>query len=179
MAKSLQDQLLQAGVVDKNRATKIKKAKHKKAKQRARGSAEPDEIGLTVKQALAKKAERDRLLSRQRQAVLDETAIAAQVRQLIEKYRIDRRGGETPYSFVDDGTVKKIHVNGKQQAGLTAGQIAVVRLGSAYELIPAPVAAKLAERDAGAVVLLNEGNDEGPIDDDPYADYDIPDDLRW
>ena len=90
MAKSLQEQLLEAGALDKARATKIKKAKHKQGKQRARGSAPPDELKITAQQAQAEKIARDRELSRQRQAELDAKAIAAQVHQLIERNIIDR-----------------------------------------------------------------------------------------
>ncbi len=179
MAKSLRDQLLQAGVVDKNRATKIKKAKHKQAKQRARGASQPDEVAITAQQTQAKKTERDRALSRQRQTALEEKAIAAQVRQLIERNRLERRDGEIPYRFCDGGIVKKIQVSGEQQTGLAGGLLAIARLDSTYVLIPAPVAAKIAERDARAVLVLNTADDKGANDDDAYVDYQIPDDLTW
>jgi uncharacterized protein len=181
MAKSLTDQLLEAGAVDKDRAARIKKAKHKQDKQRARGSAEPDEIKITASRAQAKKTERDRALSRQRQAALEEKAVAAQVRQLIEKNSIDRRGAEIPYNFSDQGVVKKVHITGKQQAALAGGRIAIARMDESYVLIPAPVAAKIIERDPAAVLVMNtaDGGDRRFDGDDPYADYEIPDDLIW
>jgi uncharacterized protein YaiL (DUF2058 family) len=179
MAKSLQEQLLEAGAVDKARATKIKKAKHKKGKQRARGSAPPDELKITAQQAQAEKIARDRELSRQRQAELDTKAIAAQVHQLIERNIIDRDDGEIAYNFSDQGVVKKIHITQDQQTGLARGRIAVARFDGAYALIAAPVAAKITERDPAAVIVVNDRADSETDSDDPYADYQIPDDLTW
>jgi hypothetical protein len=42
-----------------------------------------------------------------------------------------------------------------------------------------PVAQKFAERDADPVVMLNHKADAIELEDDPYADYQIPDDLSW
>ena len=45
--------------------------------------------------------------------------------------------------------------------------------------MPAPVARKIAERDAAAVIELNDSNKSASAEDDPYADYQVPDDLIW
>ena len=78
---SLQDQLLKAGLVDKNKANKVKKEKQKKNKVKRRGGGETDD---QVKQAArleqAKKVERDRELNRQRLAEANQKAEQAQVR---------------------------------------------------------------------------------------------------
>ena len=57
MAKSLQQQLLEAGALDKNRALKLKKAKHKEGKQRARGATPEDEVKALAQKAQAEKIE--------------------------------------------------------------------------------------------------------------------------
>ena len=58
-----------------------------------------------------------------------------------------------------------------------------MRFAEAYELVPAPVAAKIAMRDAALVVVLNQAqaktNDQTADEEDPYANYQIPDDLMW
>jgi len=110
---------------------------------------------------------------------LDEKAIAAQVRQLIAKNIIEREGGDIAYNFSDRDVVKKFHVTQEQLTGLASGRIAVARYEGAYALIAAPVAAKIIERDPGAVVVMNTPT-QGDVDaDDPYSDYQIPDDLMW
>ena len=61
---SLQDQLLQAGLVDKKKAKKVGKEQRKEAKVRHKGQSQPDENKEQAKRALLEKADRDRLLRR-------------------------------------------------------------------------------------------------------------------
>jgi uncharacterized protein YaiL (DUF2058 family) len=179
VAKSLQEQLLTAGVVAKDRAQKLKKQKHKQDKQRARGAGEPDAVKRDAEHAQAEKAARDRTLSRERQALSEAKALAAQVRQLIEKNAIAREQGEIPYNFSDAGIVKKITVSPHQHAQIVAGRIAIARLDGSYLLIAAPVAAKIAERDPASVIVMNTSEEVATTEDSLYAEYQIPDDLTW
>ena len=61
---------------------------------------------------------------------------------------------------------------------LSRGQLAIVRLDQGYELVPAKVAEKISQRDPQCVVVLNEARTELD-EEDPYADFQIPDDLMW
>lgn len=176
---SLQDQLLQAGLVDQKKAREVKKEKRKQTRQQPKGKPKVDENKEQARRALAEKAERDRERNRQRQAQAEKKAIQAQVIQLIEMNRISRQGGDTPYQFADGKKIKKIHVTPTLQQQLVRGQLAIARLGESYELVPAAVAQKISQRSDHAIVLLNSSTDDGPAEDDPYADYQIPDDLMW
>ena len=177
---SLQDQLLKAGIVDSKTAKKIEKDKRKEAKSRPKGQVQPDETKALARQALAEKAERARELNRQQQAQSDKKAIQAQIIQLIKMNRINRDQGEIAYQFTDGKTIKKMYVTVRLQDELIRGRIAIARLGEAYELIPAPAAEKILQRDQHAIVALNRGAAKpGVEEDDPYADYQIPDDLMW
>jgi hypothetical protein len=69
-------------------------------------------------------------------------------------------------------------VNNLMRDKLSRGSLAVVRHGGSYEVIPREAALKIQERDAQRIVLLNTQT-EGPDADDPYAAYQIPDDLMW
>ncbi len=67
---------------------------------------------------------------------------------------------------------------------VTKGRLAVVLLDDAYELVPAPVADKIAQRDEASVSYradLDKSGADGKDEeeDDWYADYEIPDDLTW
>ena len=173
---SLQDQLLKAGVIDKNKANKIKKAKHKQLKQAPKGKVQEDEAKALAKQALAEKAARDREINRQRQAETEKKAVQAQIIQLIGNHKI-ARGGDIPFQFVDGKKVKKIYVSAAQQSQLERGLVAIVRFGEGYELVPNVVAGKIVQRDEAAIVFQSvRGEAE---EDDPYAGYEIPDDLMW
>ena len=178
---SLQDQLLKAGIVDKKKVKQAKHEKHKAVKQQPRGGAQVDEVKALAQQALAEKAARDREINLQREQEAQRRAIAAQIRQLIELNRISRRGGEVAYQFTDGRKIKKLYVTETLRDQLGRGLIAVVRLGEEYELIPAAVADKIRQRDAAAIVVhnLRGTTGQGPDEDDPYAAYQIPDDLMW
>ena len=74
--------------------------------------------------------------------------------------------------------VKKLYVSSKLHDELSRGLVAIARLAEQYILIPAQVAEKVMQRDAASIVLLNTKQQQ-PDEDDPYADYQIPDDLMW
>ena len=179
MSKSLQDQLLNAGLVDKKKAKAVQKEKRKQAKQQPKGQAKIDESKLRAQQVLQEKAERSRTLSQQQQAEADKKAIQAQIKQLIESNRIDRQNGEVAYQFVDDKKIKKLYVTELLQNQLGKGLIAIVKLNDSYELVPKVVAEKISQRDESTVLLLNDKSQDVVEEDDPYADYQIPDDLMW
>ncbi|WP_353406340.1 DUF2058 domain-containing protein [Pseudoteredinibacter isoporae] len=179
MSKSLQEQLMGAGLVDQKKAKAISKEKRKKAKQTPKGHQQEDEIKAAAKQKLAEKAERDRAMNQERQKAVEAKEIQAQIRQLIKQNAIARKDGEIAYSFTHEKKVKKLYVNETLQGQLARGQIAIVAEGERYELVPKPVADKIAQRDAARVVLQNERSTDLAEEDDPYADYQIPDDLMW
>ena len=176
---SLQDQLLKAGIVDSKKAKKIVKEKRKEARSQPKGHARVDETREQAQRSLAEKAERDRELNRELQAQNEQKAIQAQVIQLIRMNRIERTGGDIPFQFIDGKKIKKIHVTGQIQAELSRGRIAIARLEGRYELLPAAAARKIMQRDASAILLLNTGEPAVAGEDDPYAAYQIPDDLMW
>ena len=176
---SLQDQLLKAGLVDNKKANKIKKNRHKQTRQKQKNKIEAtDEVKLAAQQAQAEKVERDRLLNQQRKAEAERKAIAAQVRQLVEMNRQPRDEGDISYSFTDGTLVKRIAVNATQLKQLGNGRLCIIRLDEQYELIPTRVAEKIQQRDAHTPILSNQST-ETPDEDDPYADFQVPDDLMW
>ncbi|WP_299981177.1 DUF2058 domain-containing protein [uncultured Pseudoteredinibacter sp.] len=179
MAKSLQEQLMGAGLVDQKKAKAIGKEKRKKAKQTPKGHQQEDEIKAAAKQKLAEKAERDRAMNQERQKEVEAKEIQAQIKDLIKKNAIARKNGEIAYSFTHDKKIKKLYVDETLQAQLARGQIAIVAEGESYELVPKAVADKVAQRDAARVVVQNERSSEVADEEDPYADFQIPDDLMW
>jgi uncharacterized protein YaiL (DUF2058 family) len=171
---SLKNQLMKAGLAD---AKKARRTEHEKRVQSKDPQAQT--AHELAQQALAEKTDRDRELNRARDAELAQKALAAQIRQLIEAHRISRTGGDISYQFTDERKVKKLYVTSAQQEQLARGQIAIVRIGEGHELVPTIVAEKIKSRDSSAVVLLNSRTTTATTDDDPYAAYQIPDDLMW
>ena len=180
---SLQDQLLKAGLIDAKKAKQAKKEKRKETNV-ARRSAEPvvDEVKQQIELTRAEKAERDRELNRQRNEELQQKAVAAQIKQLIENHRQSKEAGhgDVEYNFTDGKLIKKIRVSAAVQQQIVRGQLAVVRLGEGYELVPRIVADKISLRDEKAVIVANtKASAVQEDEDDPYKDYVIPDDLMW
>ena len=177
MAGSLKDQLLKAGLADAKKARQADHAKRQQAKQVARGEAQ--DPAQAVRQAREAQAERDRALNAERQAQQRHKEIAAQIRQLIEAHRVDRRGAEQSFQFVDGKKIHKIYVSALMADQLARGMLAVVRLGDGFEVVPTAIADKVAEREAAAGAVRHERDAGQQAADDPYADYPIPDDLMW
>jgi len=181
---SLQEQLLKAGLVDEKKLARTRQEKNRRAnlerKKRGKNSAQP---GSSGQQAQSKKAQRDRELNRERQQEARRKERAAQAKQLIDTNRQDRSQGEHPYSFVYRNKVKKIYVTEAQKKQLADGQLAIATCvgndGRKFELVPRAVAEKIRERDEALVV--DPGGPAKPEQDenDPYADYRVPDDLTW
>ncbi|MCG7199960.1 DUF2058 domain-containing protein [Marinobacter pelagius] len=176
---SLQDQLLKAGLADEKKAKAIRSEKRKQRKQQPKGAVQVNEAEIRARKAREEKAERDRQLNLQRQKEAEKKAIQAQIRQLVETNRLDRSRGETSYQFVDGKKIKKILVDDTMVDQLSRGRLAVVRLDENYDVVPEKVARKIMERDEGAVVVLHDRKQDDQGEDDPYAGYEIPDDLMW
>ena len=180
LTNSLHEQLLKAGLVDEKQLNRAKKAKQRKEKeQRHQKQKPPTESARLAKQALAKEANRNRELNRIKQDEAQRKAVSAQIRQLIEANRIDSSEGEIAYNFNDGGKIRRVLVTEKLQGQLSQGRVAIVRLEDRYEMVPREVAEKIAQRDAGSLILLNENRRPEEDPDDPYAAFKIPDDLLW
>lgn len=175
---SLQDQLLKAGLADSKKAKQIQKEKRKQ-KKAPKGQKVVDETTLAAQKSMAEKAERDREMNRKLNEQAQQKAIEAQIRQLIDTNRIDRAGGETAHQFTHGKKIKKLYVTEPQHNQLSKGFIAIVEFGDTYELVPSAVAEKIAARNPELVIVKHDQSKQAIDEDDPYADYQIPDDLMW
>jgi uncharacterized protein YaiL (DUF2058 family) len=180
---SLQDQLLKAGLVDKNKANKAKKENQKKSRTaRGSGTTVTNEATIAAQREQQRKIERDRELNLQRQKKSSQKAVAAQIIQLVEMNQLDTDGDEIAYSFVFNNKVKKINLSEELKNQLLAGRLAIVTIlknkQRKFVIVAAAVAEKIAQRDESCVVQLND-KVESEDDDDTYAGYKVPDDLMW
>jgi uncharacterized protein YaiL (DUF2058 family) len=176
---SLQEQFLKAGLVDKNKAKQANQDKHKQKKvERRTGTQSVDEVRLAALETQRKNAERARELNAQRDAAATQKAIVAQIAQMVQKNRQGKGNGDIAYNFTHGSKIERIYVSATVQAHLMAGRLVIVCLGGAVELVPRVIADKIAERDAAMVVRVNKAS--SVVDeDDPYAAFQIPDDLMW
>ncbi len=182
MAGSLQDQLLKAGLADKDKAKQLDKEKRKQAKVARRAREEVvDENKEAARRAMADKAQRDRELNQALNSKAERKAINAQIRQLIDTNKLEKGRGDVSYNFTDGKKVKSVYVAAVEQKQLSAGRLAIVKQGDQYEIVPRPVADKIAERDAERVIISTDTQEPELTEEEQewYKDYEIPDDLMW
>jgi uncharacterized protein YaiL (DUF2058 family) len=189
MGKSLQDQLLGVGLTNKKQVAKAKKAqsKHNKQKQqnRKKGESLESDGERQTREAQTLKAAADKELNRLRDQKSNKKAVSAQIKQIIEHSRQERfEHSELRFNFTDGTTVKYLQVSETQQRHLANGFLAIVKSADQqYALIPSKAADKIAQRDPAVVVLWNKKDsktdDKTSLEEDPYADFEIPDDLMW
>ena len=211
MSGSLQDQLLSAGLIQKQKAKNIQTAKKKAVKKsRANNEELVDEVAELAKKAQEEQRRKSQELNNQRKLEAEEKAIQAQIRQIIQLNSVNKvktegeeKGRESgkenrtesalSYNFTDDNKIKTIHISPQNHDLISRGRLAIAKLTEnlneninknrevVYHLIPVDAANKINERDSAFIVLLNDAlKTEGDkVDDDPYADFQVPDDLMW
>lgn len=182
MSSSLQDQLLKAGLADSKKARQIAKEKRKAVNvAKHAGEALVDENKEAARQSIAEKAKRDRELNNALNSKAQRKAINAQIKQLIEGNKLEKGKGDVGFNFTDGKNVKSLYVTPLEQKQLSAGVLSIVKQGDQYEILPRPVADKIAERDEGRVISLQHDSEVTLTEEeqDWYQDYEIPDDLMW
>lgn len=175
---TLQEQLLKAGLVTSKKMDKVQRTA-KKSRVQSR------EARAAVEENKKAQLERDKQLNEQQKQAALSKEHKAQVKQLIEMNRIDISKGDIGFNFTDNNLIKKVFVDKTTQAQLISGRLAIARLvtdsngESQYAIIPASVADKIAQRDASNIVLNSALSQEEQDEEDPYADFKVPDDLMW
>lgn len=176
---SLQEQFLKTGLVDKNKAKLAHQDKNKQQKvERRTGTASVDDARVAALEMQRKNAERARELNARRDAAATQKAIAAQITQMVQKNRQSKGAADIAYSFTHDNKIERLYVSAEVQKHLMAERLVIVRIGAATELVPRVIADKIAERDATLVIRVNKSSAITDADD-PYAAFQIPDDLMW
>jgi uncharacterized protein len=175
MSMSLREQLLAAGLGSKKQVKQAERQQHEHRKDK---SPQPSPQQRAAQEAAAAKAARDAELNRKQREKAERKAKALEIRQLIEQNRIPRIESEEYFNFIDGKKVHRIHVNAETRARIHSGELAVVRYLSFHALVPAAIAEKIRERDEHAVVKLDLSA-KPAAEDDPYKDYQVPDDLMW
>lgn len=179
MRNPLQDQLLKAGLVKKSKVAQVVREQEKQRHGKAPAPASPEQV--EAQRLQAERAERDRALAAERNALARTHELRAQVRQIVETSKV-KREGEIAYRFTDGDKIHSVLVNETLRAQLAGGALVVARHDQGYELVPRAAAEKIRARDAAAIVLDHGRADAGAErseDDEHYAKFEVPDDLIW
>lgn len=181
MSKSLSDQLVGLGLADKAKAKqtahekRVKKTKKKKAKDTS-----PTTEALTAEahaKAMAEKAEKDKALEAERRAVRERAEKLAQARDLVRSNGKPVTGEDKKYRFTFDKKIKELWVTSADFERLASGKIGIAQVDKRWFFVEPPALARIQERAPDLISFLAKPEEVDP--DDPYADFQIPDDLDW
>ena len=180
MGNPFQDQLLKAGVVTKQQVKKAQSASNKKKKeQRSKKNTVVDENKIKLQQAAKEKADHDKALNLRKEEQAKQKATSIEIDQLITKNCIKRNDDcEIVYNFEHRNKVNRIYVNTEMRQQIVDGKLGLARIEGRYELIPKLIAEKIQLRNEKRVVLF-EKEEEVIDENDPYAEFQVPDDLVW
>jgi uncharacterized protein YaiL (DUF2058 family) len=193
---SLRDQLLAAGLGNKNQAKQAREDQHRnrhtqqhhQRKGQKPGGGGPGGRPLAPLQNVdPAKLARDQALEQKKRDKAARKERAAQVRQLVEPNALPRLETDDYYNFVHEGRIARVGVDAARRAALIGGSLAIVRSHGQFLVVPAEIAARVREREPRAVVhhgaeAAAPGAGESPatpVEDDPYAQFKVPDDLVW
>lgn len=190
MSNALREQLLKSGLVSKDQAQQVEKQtklqSHQQAKAQQRDkkrnvapSVDPQSVAYQVAKAREEEIARAKELNRQRELERQHKELQAQSRQLIDTFHVNDSDAEIIYHFMDGKTVKHLSVTSKQRTQLGNGQLGIAKWEDHYYLIPASIIEKLLERTPETVVCFYPNKEAKQTDEDPYAAYQVPDDLMW
>ncbi len=180
MSGSLQDQLMNMGLANKKQAKEAKAHKRKESKKakNTKKSVTAEATESQTEIARKKQVERDKALNQQRLEAKLKRAEEAEVKQLIESNIVEiPKDGDIAYNFVHGTTVKKLHVDKVLQSKLMKGLLSIAVYKGSYRLVPTEIAERIHKRDPELAICIEQKGDINP--DDPYADYEVPDDLMW
>jgi hypothetical protein len=181
---SLQEQLLKAGLTTKQKTRQANADKRKKNKQKRSGVQHDATLQEQVKQDLAKKqaekAAKDAALNAEKKQQLFDKEQHLRIKQILEHHQLKGINGEAEYNYTFNKLIKKLFVDNVTHKALVNGRLALCGWDDMSYVVTAETAAKLAELDASVILVQNDKIENEQLDeDDPYADYQIPDDLMW
>ncbi len=181
---SLQDQLLKAGLTTKQKTRQANVDKRKKNKQKRSGVQHGASLQEQVQQDLAKaktdKQTKDNTLNELKQQQLADKEQFLRIKQILTHHQIKNVGGDNDYNYTFDTTIKKLPLDAVTHKALVNGRLALCGLDNVTYLVTRETAEKLSELDNSIVLVQNDKARDEKVDvNDPYADYQIPDDLMW
>ena len=179
---SLQEQLMNSGLVNKQKAKQAQTEKRRQAKQKKKkGTVVVSDVQKAVQEKTELQRQKDLADNQETQQQLAIRAAHGKLIQMIAQHCEKDYQGELDYHFTYENKVKRIAVTPSIQQGLIKGSFAICVLNEEFYLINKEAAEKLRAIDESVLVALHDQTDNSAEneEDDPYAEFAIPDDLMW
>lgn len=186
MAQSLQEQLLKAGIAKPKQAKKARQDKARRSKTaRKQGNSqttEEQQLARQVDAAEAAKRAADRKRAQAANAERKQRENKRQAIQIIKDNRLEIETppqDEPPYSYKIKGRIRRLPVSRKQRQRLADGKLAIVRYDGETSLVNIATAERLEQLIPKSMFRNDPAPQDTPDPDDPYAGFEVPDDLMW
>tara|TARA_B110000438_G_C15820606_1_gene654252 strand:- start:78 stop:629 length:552 start_codon:yes stop_codon:yes gene_type:complete len=181
---SLQDQLLKAGLTTKQKARQANSDKRKSGKQKRSGVKIDASLQEQVKQdlELAKKEKlaRDIALNNEKKLALVTKEQQLRILQILKHHQVTNVNGEAEYNYTFNSKIKKLFVDNVAHKALVNGRLALCGIDDTTYIVTAETAEKVSSLDPSVILVQNTKSIEDVIaEDDPYAEFQIPDDMMW
>lgn len=206
MSSSFADQLLKAGLVNQEDISKAEEEKKQRAaKRKAQRAAKanaataakqggkrpakkpkpaPKSDGTVANSAASKMlgttkdiAEAQQKKKQQQEFAEQRRVMNIQINELLKDQPIEEPSGDTKFSYVYDGKVRSIYVSEEQQKKLSAADVALTVVKAKTKIIPIALVEPLQKIDPKRFIHIVK--DDKPAADDPYAGFEVPDDITW
>ncbi len=180
MANALQEQLLKAGLTSKQKVRDVKTKKHRNRKQNIDDGSSA--LKKEIEQKRLDQASKDKALNEKRFA---EAMEKGQVRSLItefNKFAISMpTSAEIKFNYTLNNKIHSVYLNEDFQKQILIGKLGIVRHDEKTFVVPFKLAerVKLLVPEWCGYLATADDIDESIEENDPYADYAIPDDLMW
>lgn len=175
MSNSLRDQLLKAGLVTEDQ---IKQADKKPAKRKTQAKKKRSAKSQRPKPAATQNKQAP--LSAEEKAKIK--AQKEHIRQFLRENKLNDPNGERSYYFQISGKTSHIFVNEKQHLSLINGELAILLRNERHYILSLENAEEMRKLAPESLIFIAEAEknaENKPSEDDPYADYQVPDDLQW
>ncbi|HFE36892.1 MAG TPA: DUF2058 domain-containing protein [Gammaproteobacteria bacterium] len=167
MKGSLQEQLLKSGLISEERLNDVKKTAKKNHRKKKRSSPEkPKQPAQPIKPAAPADIKKQKELR-------------ADVKKLLRSHKLNDKSGEIAYNYTLNNQVKRFFVTENQQKALINGSLAIANWNGISYLINTEIVKELRALYPKIDICVVEHTNAEVDQNDPYAEYVIPDDMKW
>lgn len=190
MARSLRDELLKAGLVTDEQASRAERAarpRSKPARKRTAGRARGERTQRAARSAPSREVRKSSERPPSTPAGSAASDPEEQVRRLnVEIRRILDNEAEkveaevdTPFHFPRGERLKRLYVSEDQRRRLAGGELAIVGFRGRHHLVPRPAGERVRELRPEVFVFISDRGTGADEVEEGYEGFEVPDELVW
>jgi len=191
MARSLRDELLKAGLVTREQASRAERGGRSSSKKpggRKAARKLPDNAGRRGRQRVFGSQPRESSERHQpdpvRPPALDPEEhvkqLNVEIRRILDT-EAEKVEAETdiPFHFPRGERLKRLYVSEDQRRRLTGGELAIVGFRGRHHLVPRLAGERVRELRPEVFVFIADGDGGGGEVEEGYEGFEVPDELVW